>query len=368
MGEDSVLKSWYGLQQLLQRPGYPATTSSALSLKFTGHHPQKINDYIYEVSKPEGRPSIELVFFHGLQLGRSKDAHLTTWLTQDGSDLWLKWILDYYPEARILLVSYDAFIERTRDQGNMDMFLTCENLIQDLTMGNAQIGQAGCPVALVGHCIGGLVMKELCIALNSTVGTLQYYDPDNHAQTLFLNISGLFFYGCPHHGSKVFSAIKRQGELLKEVSILNKVAERRNSTFQKLNAKRDWTMYGIGEGLPTKLGQLEGVIVPEASARGDVDKYYTVAADHFDVSRTKSKDSSSFGMVQSFIGEILEKDKKRHIPEIDVPTATVGLEERLEGIMKELGRAQRLAIVGMPGTGKSTLAKIVYNNPCRSYD
>ncbi|CAM6113049.1 unnamed protein product [Calypogeia fissa] len=368
MGDDSVLKSWYGLQQLLQRPGYPAATSSALSLKFTGHHPQKINDYVYEVSKPEGRPSIELVFFHGLQLERSKDAHLTTWLTEDGSDLWLKWILDFYPEARILLVSYDAFIERTRDQGNMDMFLTCENLIQDLTMGDAQVGQAGCPVALVGHCIGGLVMKELCIALNSTVGTLQYYDPDNHAQTLFLNISGLFFYGCPHHGSKVFSAIKRQGEFLKEVTILNKVAERRNSTFQKLNAKRDWTIYGIGEGLPTKLGQLKGVIVPEASARGDVDKYYTVAADHFNVSRTKSKNSSSFGMVQSFIGEILEKDKKLHIPEIDVPTTTVGLEERLEAIMQELEGAQRLAIVGMPGTGKSTLAKIVYNNPCWSYD
>lgn len=213
----------------------------------------QINDYVYEVFKPPGRPSIELVFFHGLQFEGYDEGYLTTWLTQDGSKLWLKWILDYYPQARILLISYDAFTRRTHEQGNLDMFLTCENLVQDLTRGQAEVGQAGCPVALVGHCIGDLVMKELCVALDSKVGKLQLYEPDNHAQNLFLNINGLFFYGCPHRGLRFADDSNEGGELLKEATTLNKVAARRNEGFRVLRSEQNWKNCGIAGAVEIKL-------------------------------------------------------------------------------------------------------------------
>lgn len=55
-------------------------------------------------------------------------------------------------------------------------------------------------------------------------------------------------------------------------------------------------------------GPFRGLIVPEASARADVDEYYTDPdADHFTVSRTKSKISSSFIKLLDFIGDILKE-------------------------------------------------------------
>lgn len=92
----------------------------------------QLNDCVYEVFKPSGRPSIEIMFCHGFQLEGSEKAYINTWVSRNGSEVWLKWIVDAHPlwivdahpDARILTISYDASATRTVYEGITDMYIT----------------------------------------------------------------------------------------------------------------------------------------------------------------------------------------------------------------------------------------------------
>jgi hypothetical protein len=206
-------------------------------------------DYVLEVSKPTDsrRPSVQLVFFHGLQLEGLEDAHITTWLSQDRSQLWLNWLLEDFPTARILIVSYDASSKRNSFKGNTDMYVTGENLVHSLV--GAQVGQDGCPVLLVGHCLGGLVMKELCVQADSMLNK----NPSNEAlESLLLTIKGLFFYATPHHGSRMAdSGDGQRGLLFEDMTVLNTATARLNEDFRQLRKKEKygWKTSGVGENI-----------------------------------------------------------------------------------------------------------------------
>ncbi|KAL3691526.1 hypothetical protein R1sor_005177 [Riccia sorocarpa] len=123
----------------------------------------KLNDEVYEVYRPaSGSFNLEVVFFHGFQRGDFGDAERRatgTWTTKDGT-CWLKtWLVERFPQARILAVSYDSGTQVSESEARMDMYLICENLVQSL-IDLAGVGQS-CPMVLVGHCIGGLVLKAL---------------------------------------------------------------------------------------------------------------------------------------------------------------------------------------------------------------
>ena len=218
---------------------------------FTG--PQ-ISDYIYEVCNPtEGRPSVELVFFHGLQLDGSEDAHITTWLSRDRSQLWLNWLLTDFPNARILLVSYDAAAKRTDSKGITDMYITTENMVHELLGMHARIGQDGCPVIFVCHCLGGLVMQELCVKAESMLNQ----DSSNESlDNLLWNIKGFFYYATPHQGSGIADDASTEwplGLLFKNMTFLNKYTARRNEDYRKLRRKRGWITFKVGENRRVRL-------------------------------------------------------------------------------------------------------------------
>lgn len=54
-------------------------------------------------------------------------------------------------------------------------------------------------------------------------------------------------------------------------------------------------------------GEFRGIIVPEASARYDVDGIFTADADHFDVCRPSSSKSSTFKILSNFITSRIEE-------------------------------------------------------------
>jgi hypothetical protein len=79
------------------------------------------------------------------------------------SQLWIQTrLVESYPKARMLTVASDSSAPNTQDSGNIDMYCTAHNLVSSLATDEVRVGEAGTPVVNLGHCLGGLVLKELC--------------------------------------------------------------------------------------------------------------------------------------------------------------------------------------------------------------
>ncbi|CAM6103850.1 unnamed protein product [Calypogeia fissa] len=215
----------------------------------------KINDDVYEliVDNPEVRPTVELVFFHDLKLGSgsSPEVYRTTWISRDNKECWLLWLKSEFLAARILTTSFDAALQKTNEGGHMDMTCTSETLFSSLVGDRARVGQTkGCPVVLVGHGLGGLVMKELCCHAHRILSNRK---PSHLRAAKFLaNVKGFFFFGTPHHGSLLADYFQNcvPASLMEDFQLLNKYTGRRNEEFRDLKKLRKWRDRGIGESLP----------------------------------------------------------------------------------------------------------------------
>jgi triacylglycerol esterase/lipase EstA (alpha/beta hydrolase family) len=144
-------------------------------------------------------------------------------------------------------------MRKTSEAGRMDMYNTSENLISDL-MAGAQVGQDRCPVILIGHSLGGLLMKELCVQAQVRLG-LRSLDRISHLiQNFLANVQGFFCYKSPHHGTELAHiSTFSKGPLFQGLDLLNNEAERRNEHFRTLRQKYTWATFGIGELYPVKL-------------------------------------------------------------------------------------------------------------------
>ncbi|KAL3685138.1 hypothetical protein R1sor_003160 [Riccia sorocarpa] len=153
----------------------------------------KVSDCLTQLYAPSPPQSMEMdiIFFHGLQLDFKSDSHLSTWRIGDESgELWpMSWLPSEYPKARILVASYDACIQTTATTGRQDLHSISEALFHDLLIVRDTQGR-NCPVILVGHSFGGLVIKQLCIIAHAKK------DDDPFIQ----RVRGIFFYATPHRG------------------------------------------------------------------------------------------------------------------------------------------------------------------------
>ncbi|KAL2645193.1 hypothetical protein R1flu_012780 [Riccia fluitans] len=74
------------------------------------------------------------------------------------------------------------------------MYLIRENLVQSLI--DLQGAGQNCPVILVGHCVGGLVLKEVCLRASECTSLSTY--PERPYKQFLQNLRGAFFYSTPH--------------------------------------------------------------------------------------------------------------------------------------------------------------------------
>jgi pimeloyl-ACP methyl ester carboxylesterase len=173
----------------------------------------------------------------------------------------VRWILEdeNLEDARLVLISYDAHMRKTSEAGRMDMYNTSENLISDL-MAGAQVGQDRCPVILIGHSLGGLLMKELCVQAQVRLG-LRSLDRISHLiQNFLANVQGFFCYKSPHHGTELAHiSTFSKGPLFEGLDLLNNEAERRNEHFLYVARQVHLVNIGIGELHQVKLARERAV-------------------------------------------------------------------------------------------------------------
>ncbi|CAM6129587.1 unnamed protein product [Calypogeia fissa] len=365
---NELVAVWNKLQEVL----WPAVSSSS---PIPVPKLKQLSETVYEVCTPLSgeSPELEVIFFHGLQMKHDKDAYVTTWMSQDNSELWLLWLKRNFPRARILTISYASTIKRTNEAGRLDMYRAGENLVSDLTGDLVRVGKAGCPVVLVGHCLGGLVLKELCL---SAVGMLARQGDKvrgiHHIYDLFSNLRGMFFYGTPHTGSLLGEQLEDcfKGPLLSsltaEMEILKASAARRNEEFLQLQTSRGWVTYGMGELLETYVECVGKHIhvVPEASARLYMDNCYSVAADHYNICKPERESSSAFRKLRDFLMQICNQEGLLRANLKSSPEYYVDLEGRGEEVKKVLAQegAHTVFITGPSGIGKSALVEQVFYN------
>ncbi|CAM6082940.1 unnamed protein product [Calypogeia fissa] len=82
-----------------------------------------------------------------------------------------------------------------------------------------------------------------------------------------------------------------------------------NEKFRVLRHNYKWKSIGFGETSRVNVRKFNynGVIMEEALARHDVDKFYTVSGNHFDICRPESRTSSSFVHLMTLITDLLKE-------------------------------------------------------------
>lgn len=207
-----------------------------------------VKDSVYELVR-ENRPDVEFVFFHGLQPDNANIAHAfwRTWKSRHSEECWL---VDLLPKLlngtrreikpRVLSVSYENSSQLPHwgfTTSPIDQFSTPKSLMLDL-FGNEDtaVGQRFLvPVVLVGHDLGGILIKSLLMKIKKT-------QADRKASPKVLrnldrfhrNLSALVFFATPESGySKLDDKIPARfnNPSMRFLRVLNREAARVNAEF-----------------------------------------------------------------------------------------------------------------------------------------
>ncbi|CAM6088954.1 unnamed protein product [Calypogeia fissa] len=262
----------------------------------------QLNDSVYRFYHGPN-PEMAIIFFHDMYWRKDEKPHLIWRSRTNPSVCWpQKWLPEEYPNSQILSIHYSASIQKTSTDGHMDLFLIGENLYQDILQKCA----ANCPIFLVGHGAGGLVIKKVIVAMKDA---LPLDEPNKTREYSFLkNVKGIFYYSTPHSGLYGASWIKCLPEcllspLLDTLQVLSTPTSRLNQTFEIWRQGTKCKTFAILAAGQTKVCLCWYThIVEEASARVGSDNIYTdQESDHFNVCKPTSRTHGSYMMLVKFI-------------------------------------------------------------------
>lgn len=270
-------------------------------------YPRKVNGSVFELYAPEGQQKLDIVFFHGLQILTYRNAYIETW--QSGSACWPQmWLPEDFPRARILSISYDSSARRSKIEGHVDLPTLGELLVEDLIV-LAGVGTK-CPVILVGHSLGGIVIKQLCLEADRNQKS-SHLHRNKSIKNFLKNIKGIFYYSVPHGGSQLANLAKNYvpytGAMLDYLTILSIHTEEINDAFRQLREARKWRADAVSENLVTWIGPFRALVVTETSARQDVDSFTVLEEDHLSVCKPKDTSAPSYVILKDFIIQLVPK-------------------------------------------------------------
>lgn len=257
---------------------------------------------LVQVHKPvnsTGKPSI--VFIHGLD-GDMR----STWMSdpKDEKTLWPKW-LGEETQCPVWLLGYGAAMSSWKADA-MALPRQASAVLERLA---AEPALAGGPLVLVGHSLGGLVIKT---AVKQGIGR----DVERHKQ-LVQNIKGIAFVGTPHFGSKLASMasrfkLLRANPQVRDLALDDANLEELNQLFVKLLKDLNIRVRVYTETIPMRLpGVLRWlpfgtlVVSPSSSQPHIPEEAGTpIAADHLSICKPRDKLSGIYPSLKAFILEV----------------------------------------------------------------
>lgn len=140
------------------------------------------------------------------------------------------------------------------------MYLLGENLVADIIFsGDYAIGQ-NCPVFLVGHSLGGIVIKQFIL---SAIRKQTLTNPETNQRGVdrvskFLdNIKGAFYFATPHGESRIADLaciLPVPSPILGLLRTLNTERRRIHEEFRRQRNKLHARAYAVAEGRDTVYG------------------------------------------------------------------------------------------------------------------
>ncbi|KAL3698167.1 hypothetical protein R1sor_012243 [Riccia sorocarpa] len=331
----------------------------------------RLNDSLYSLYKPPD-PNAEFVFFHGTDREACEEMHIKAWMTSSGICWPAEWLHNELglEGAHIFTVNYDSSLIKTDDAGVLSMHNLTENLAHDL-ISCGDIGQKGLPVVMIGYDLGGLVIKALCIYLES-----EPVDAKRRRmfENFLRNVRGVFYFSTPHQGAEIADGSDLDGELAEYVKLLNARSAQMNGKFQRIRKERNWKTGGLGHLLKDPKGPIH---LPEATMRYDTD-FFMMAQETWEaINKPNSPESSSFqfflSCVQSFIEDHLQEEPNEEYEKFI--SKKVGLRSGVDQVVslfssleKAEGNVSGVMLDGMGGIGKSTLGDAVFLKLSKKFD
>jgi pimeloyl-ACP methyl ester carboxylesterase len=241
---------------------------------------------------------LHAIFIHGLR----GDA-LATWKSQTAeSDFWLRWFQTDLAHVNIWTVGYDAPATRWTKKTAMAIQDRAGSILARLL---AEDQLKGTDLALIGHSMGGLIIKQML--RNSESSSRLHSD----IAQFYAHVKKVAFIATPHAGSD-------QANLMALLSIIVRPSPasdgllRNSPGLKDLNQwYREWA--GVTQIshlilVETKPMKFFGVIVkPDSSDPGLIDRVIPIDADHSSICQPRDRDSDVYVLLKNFLSKPTQK-------------------------------------------------------------
>ncbi len=257
---------------------------------------------LYRLSDSRGPLKTHVIFLHGL----GGDPRYTWQATADVRALWPLWLAEDIDGLAVWSVGYEAPVSRWRGTA-MHLVDRAENILGRL---RTEPALSDGRIILIGHSLGGLVIKQLCRTLDVQAPN------DARAASLLDRIDKVAFLATPHTGADLAIWGDRL-RILVRPSAVTLCLVRNDPNLRDLNNwYRDWANEkGLSHLVlrETKPIRVLGTIVKPDSADPGLHRVrvWPTDHDHISIAKPRRRSDEVYGHVREFIRDPFERPKPR---------------------------------------------------------
>ncbi len=239
-----------------------------------------------------GHTRATALFFHGLEGDPT-----TTWQCPNVEETyWPRWLLEDIPGLRVSVAAYNASSSNWRSP-TMSLTDRAENLLASLALDEEIVEH---PIILIGHSLGGLIIKQIIRSLDGRTSLDEKYEK------ILKNLRLVVFLGVPHSGSglaKVISFLPsalRPSNLTKSLGLDDSALRDLNTWYRDFHLKAQVQHLVFSETQET--GFFRNVVSPSSSDPGLANtRVIPIDASHTEICKPTNRASLVYAAVLAAI-------------------------------------------------------------------